>query len=85
MLLPICSLQADHYSDHYSAIAQADVLSSEPECIIKWREEQREYLEEKDSQADAEQEEWLAQAREELDSWYSKHAEHIAKTKESNR
>ena len=85
MLIIMSSVQADQYVDHYSAIAQVDVLGSEPECIRKWREEQTQHLAEKDAQAEAEQEEWVAQAREELDSWYTKHEDHIAKTKESNR
>jgi hypothetical protein len=86
MLIVMSSLQVDQYVvDQYSAIAQADVLGSEPECIRKWREEQAQYLADKDAQAEAEQEEWLAQAREELDDWYRKHEDHIAKAKESNK
>ena len=79
------SLQSDDYHDQYAAIAQVDVLTSEPECIRKWREQQTQLLAEKDAEAEAEQEKWMAQAKDDLDEWYAKHEEHIAQMKETNR
>ncbi|XP_065347414.1 clathrin light chain isoform X3 [Cloeon dipterum] len=61
------------------------VMKEEPEKIRKWREEQKQRLEEKDA-AEAEAIEKLRlQAKEELDEWYKNHNEAKTKTKASNR
>lgn len=44
-LLFLSSKESNGPTDCYAAISQADRLQSEPESIRKWREEQKERLE----------------------------------------
>ncbi|XP_059483143.1 clathrin light chain isoform X3 [Neocloeon triangulifer] len=68
-----------------AASVSPKVAKEEPEKIRKWREEQKQRLEEKDA-AEAEAIEKLRlQAREELDEWYKNHNEAKTKTKAANR
>lgn len=76
-------------SQAYAAIAAADArleeLRSEPEKIRLWREEQTKYLNEKDSESDRMQQEWISQARKDLEDWDRNRLEQLEKTKEGNR
>ncbi|XP_072027516.1 clathrin light chain A-like isoform X2 [Amphiura filiformis] len=72
-------------SDLYAAISQVDRQEGEPEKIKKWREEQKEMLENKDSEATTLQDEWKELAQKELDDWASRQTEQLEKTKASNR
>ncbi|XP_065829715.1 clathrin light chain A-like [Oscarella lobularis] len=71
--------------DAYAAIAHVDAIQQEPECIRKWREEQATMLAEKDAQSEAEHDEWLAQAKQDLEEWYTKRSEHLDKVRDGNR
>ncbi|XP_078487363.1 clathrin light chain B-like isoform X1 [Ciona intestinalis] len=76
-------------SQAYAAIAVADArleeLRTEPEKIRVWREENTKLLAEKDRESERKQQEWLAQARKELEDWDRNRLEQVEKTKESNR
>ncbi|XP_012432811.1 clathrin light chain A isoform X1 [Taeniopygia guttata] len=72
-------------TDCYSAISQADRLQSEPESIRKWREEQKERLEQLDANSRKQEAEWKEKAIKELEEWYARQDEKLEKTKASNR
>lgn len=76
-------------SQAYAAIAAADArleqLRVEPEQIRIWREENTKLLAEKDRESERRQQEWLAQARKELEDWDRNRQEQLEKTKDSNR
>jgi len=76
-------------SQAYAAIAAADArieeLRSEPEKIRLWREENTKRLAEKDAESEEKRQEWLAQAKKELEDWEKNRAEQLEKTRESNR
>ncbi|NXA10993.1 CLCA protein, partial [Sapayoa aenigma] len=69
----------------YAAISQADRLQSEPESIRKWREEQKERLEQLDANSRKQEAEWKEKAIKELEEWYARQDENLEKTKASNR
>ncbi|XP_074877073.1 clathrin light chain A isoform X4 [Buteo buteo] len=71
--------------DSYAAISQADRLQSEPESIRKWREEQKERLEQLDANSRKQEAEWKEKAIKELEEWYARQDEKLQKTKASNR
>ncbi|XP_071587802.1 clathrin light chain A isoform X2 [Heliangelus exortis] len=71
-------------TDSYSAISQADRLQSEPESIRKWREEQKERLEQLDANSRKQEAEWKEKAIKELEEWYARQDENLQKTKASN-
>jgi len=56
-----------------------------PEKIRKWREEQQSRLLEKDAAEEKAKEVLRLQAVKELEDWYKRHEETIAKTKNINR
>lgn len=56
-----------------------------PEKIRKWRESQLSRLEEKDAAEEKAKEVLRKQAVKELEDWYKRHEETIAKTKALNR
>lgn len=60
-------------------------VSEVPEKILKWREDQKTRLEEKDREEEKAREALRAQAKKELEDWYKRHEETIAKTKSLNR
>jgi len=60
-------------------------VREEPERIRKWREEQKQRLEEKDREEEKKKLELREQAKKELEDWYKHHEETISKTKASNR
>lgn len=61
------------------------VQREEPEKIRKWREDQKQRLEDKDKEEEKKKEELREQAKKELEEWYKHHEETIAKTKAANR
>ncbi|XP_077328516.1 clathrin light chain B isoform X2 [Lithobates pipiens] len=71
--------------DGYAAIAQADRLTQEPESLRKWREEQKERLEELDAAAKVTEQEWREKAKKDLEEWYQRQSEQIEKNKITNR
>ncbi|XP_032844355.1 clathrin light chain A isoform X3 [Tyto alba] len=72
-------------TDLYAAVSQADRLQSEPESICKWREEQKERLEQLDANSRKQEAEWKEKAIKELEEWYARQDEKLQKTKASNR
>ncbi|NXH46364.1 CLCA protein, partial [Dicaeum eximium] len=72
-------------TDCYAAISQVDRLQSEPESIRKWREEQKERLEQLDANSRKQEAEWKEKAIKELEEWYARQDEQLEKTKASNR
>ncbi|XP_077989978.1 clathrin light chain A-like [Glandiceps talaboti] len=77
--------QANGPTDQYSAISQIDTQRQEPEKIIRWREEQKEMLEKKDSEAEKKRDDWRDVARKELEDWYRNRDDQLQKTAASNR
>ncbi|XP_027526087.1 clathrin light chain A isoform X2 [Neopelma chrysocephalum] len=77
--------QANGPTNCYAAISQADRLQSEPESIRKWREEQKERLEQLDANSRKQEAEWKEKAIKELEEWYARQDEKLEKTKASNR
>ncbi|XP_062985174.1 clathrin light chain A isoform X2 [Elgaria multicarinata webbii] len=71
-------------TDCYAAISHADRLQTEPESIRKWREEQRERLEELDANSRKQEAEWKEKAIKELEEWYERQDEQLQKTKANN-
>ncbi|XP_062368847.1 clathrin light chain A isoform X3 [Cinclus cinclus] len=69
----------------YAAISQVDRLQSEPESIRKWKEEQKERLEQLDANSRKQEAEWKEKAIKELEEWYARQDEKLEKTKASNR
>ncbi|XP_030571522.1 clathrin light chain [Drosophila novamexicana] len=57
----------------------------EPEKICKWREEQKQRLEEKDLEEERKKEELRQQSKKELDDWLRQIEDSISKTKLSSR
>ncbi|XP_058720704.1 clathrin light chain A isoform X2 [Poecile atricapillus] len=76
--------QSNGPTDCYAAISQADRLQSEPESIRKWREEQKERLEQLDANSRKQEAEWKEKAIKELEEWYARQDEKLEKTKASN-
>ncbi|NWU95106.1 CLCA protein, partial [Upupa epops] len=72
-------------ADSCAAIIQLDRLQSEPESIRKWREEQKERLEQLDANSRKQEAEWKEKAIKELEEWYARQNENIQKTKATNR
>ncbi|KAM6391296.1 clathrin light chain A isoform 2-T2 [Rhynochetos jubatus] len=72
-------------TDSYAAVSQVDRLQSEPESIRKWREEQKERLEQLDANSRKQEAEWREKAIKELEEWYARQDEKLQKTKASNR
>ncbi|NXH28030.1 CLCA protein, partial [Myiagra hebetior] len=72
-------------TDCYAAISQVDRLQSEPESIRKWREEQKERLEQLDANSRKQEAEWKEKAIKDLEEWYARQDEKLEKTKASNR
>ncbi|KAM9261972.1 clathrin light chain A isoform 2-T2 [Morus bassanus] len=69
-------------TDIYAAISR---VQSEPESIRKWREEQKERLEQLDANSRKQEAEWKEKAIKELEEWYARQDEKLQKTKASNR
>ncbi|KAK0136233.1 Clathrin light chain A [Merluccius polli] len=71
--------------DSYAAIAQVDQLRQEPESLRKWREEQKDRLEELDSASKTAEAEWKEKAKKELEDWHVHQNEQMEKNKANNR
>ncbi|XP_070960366.1 clathrin light chain B-like [Oncorhynchus clarkii lewisi] len=78
-------LESNGPSDSYAAIAQVDSLRAEPESLRKWREEQKERLEQLDSASKAAEAEWKEKAKKELEDWHVHQHEQMEKNKANNR
>lgn len=78
-------LDQQENNDVYASISTADVLTKEPEKIIRWREEQKERLKTKDSEEEQKQAEWKETAKKELDDWYKNRQEQLTKTLANNK
>ncbi|XP_056624879.1 clathrin light chain B isoform X2 [Triplophysa dalaica] len=76
---------ANSTNDSYSAIAQVDIQRQEPESLRKWREEQRDRLEQLDSAAKAAEAVWREKAQKELEDWHVHQKEQMEKNKSNNR
>ncbi|XP_051982222.1 clathrin light chain A-like isoform X3 [Xyrauchen texanus] len=72
-------------SDVYAAISSVDRLQAEPESLRKWREEQRERLEQLDANSRTQEAEWKEKAKLELEEWHTRQNEQLEKTKVNNR
>ncbi|XP_030326713.1 clathrin light chain A isoform X2 [Strigops habroptila] len=72
-------------NDSCAATCQVDRLQSEPESIRKWRDEQKERLEQLDANSRKQEAEWKEKAIKELEEWYARQDEKLQKTKASNR
>ena len=57
----------------------------EPECLRKWREEQKEIIRIKDEEEDRKKEELRQKAKKELESFYKNYEEELQLTKKENR
>ncbi|NXK04227.1 CLCA protein, partial [Herpetotheres cachinnans] len=77
--------ESNGLTDSYAAISQVDRLQSEPESIRKWREEQKERLEQLDANSRKQEAEWKEKAIKELEEWYARQDDKLQKTKASNR
>ncbi|NWU71795.1 CLCA protein, partial [Pterocles burchelli] len=82
---PPLPMESNGPTDSYAAISQVDRLQSEPESIRKWREEQKERLEQLDANSRKQEAEWKEKAIKELEEWYARQDEKLQKTKASNR
>ncbi|CAG9534796.1 unnamed protein product [Cercopithifilaria johnstoni] len=68
-----------------SLVAMNIASKPEPEKIKKWREEQKIMLEMKDKNEEKKKEEMRAAGKKELEEWYARRAERLAKTRIANR
>merc|ERR1719209_2303299 len=57
----------------------------EPDCIIKWKEEQKERIRIKDEEEDKKKEELRQTAKRELESWYNNYEDELEQIKKENR
>jgi len=57
----------------------------EPEKIRKWREDQKKMIEQKDADEEVKKKELREQASKELEEWYQRYRDQIAKSKQANR
>jgi len=57
----------------------------EPDCIIKWKEEQKERIRIKDEEEDKKKEELRQTAKRELESWYKNYEDELEQIKKENR
>lgn len=57
----------------------------EAEKIIKWREEKKIFLENKDAEEEEKKEALKVQAKREMDEWYNRYYEQLEKSKLNNR
>ncbi|KAF4092497.1 hypothetical protein AMELA_G00021610 [Ameiurus melas] len=77
--------ESNDVSDGYAAISQADVQRQEPESLRKWREEQKERLEQLDTASKAAEVELRQKAKKELEDWHTHQQEQMEKNKVNNR
>ncbi|XP_025050075.1 clathrin light chain B isoform X4 [Alligator sinensis] len=72
-------------TDAYAAIAKADRLTQEPESLRKWREEQKQRLQELDAASKVLEQEWRERAKKELEEWNLRQIEQMEKNRVNNR
>lgn len=77
--------ESNDVADGYAAISQADVQRQEPESLRKWREEQKERLEQLDTASKAAEAELRQKAKKELEDWHTHQQEQMEKNKVNNR
>ncbi|XP_053507129.1 clathrin light chain B isoform X2 [Ictalurus furcatus] len=77
--------ESNDIADGYAAISQADVQRQEPESLRKWREEQKERLEQLDTASKAAEAELRQKAKKELEDWHTHQQEQMEKNKVNNR
>ena len=65
--------------------SQPIIPIEEPESIKKWREDHKKALEEKDENEKIKINELKEQGKQELEDWYSRYADQLAKAKQQNR
>jgi len=65
--------------------SQPILPTEEPESIKKWREEHKLALSEKDANEKIKIEELKDQGKKELEDWYARYEEQLAKAKQQNR
>ncbi|KAG5668470.1 hypothetical protein PVAND_016410 [Polypedilum vanderplanki] len=75
----------DEQHNSFSNASDRSSSTEVPEKIKKWREEQQLRLQEKDAAEEKAKEALRKQAEKELEDWYKRHEETIAKTKTLNR
>merc|ERR1711915_7258 len=68
-----------------SARSNPRLSGEEPECIRKWREEQKERIRIKDEEEEKKKEELRQKAKQELESWYKNYEEELQLAKKENR
>ncbi|KYO29937.1 clathrin light chain B isoform X1 [Alligator mississippiensis] len=72
-------------TDAYAAIAKADRLTQEPESLRKWREEQKQRLQELDAASKVLEQEWRERAKKDLEEWNLRQVEQMEKNRVNNR
>ncbi|XP_019390863.1 PREDICTED: clathrin light chain B isoform X4 [Crocodylus porosus] len=72
-------------TDAYAAIAKADRLTQEPESLRKWREEQKQRLQELDAASKVLEQEWRERAKKDLEEWNLRQIEQMEKNRVNNR
>ncbi|KAL7014698.1 hypothetical protein ACKWTF_016075 [Chironomus riparius] len=75
----------DNDMNSFEAFESKPISTEVPEKIKKWREEQLLRLQDKDAAEEKAKEALRKQAEKELEDWYKRHEESIAKTKTMNR
>ncbi|KAL7014699.1 hypothetical protein ACKWTF_016075 [Chironomus riparius] len=75
----------DEIPQAFQAFESKPISTEVPEKIKKWREEQLLRLQDKDAAEEKAKEALRKQAEKELEDWYKRHEESIAKTKTMNR
>lgn len=68
-----------------SIFSQPIIPAEEPESIKKWREDHKKALEEKDANEKIKIAELKEQGKQELQDWYNRYEEQLAKAKQQNR
>lgn len=68
-----------------SIICQPIIPQEEPESIKKWREEHIKALEEKDAEEKTKISQLKEQGKDELQEWYNRYTDQLAKAKQQNR
>lgn len=70
---------------HQPPPSVSTVPKIEPEKIRKWRQDQKQRLEQKDAAEEKKMQEWRSQAKKELDDWYKSRKDQLEKSKKNNR
>jgi len=79
------SLNGSLKQEQASIFSQPIIPSEEPESIKKWREDHRRALDEKDAEEKVKIAELKEQGKQELEEWYTRYTDQLAKAKQQNR